>query len=494
MNRLRLYRLLRRNNKLAFRRSPAFEQSVVAKVLMALGGGMFVFYLILYGTIMGVAVSRGEYSTLIGFMPFVLTADFLLRFLVQQTPDMLVKPYMLMPMSKYTVIECFLLSSLTSTYNWLWLAMFLPYSVIAMSSGCSLPGVLMTLVSAELLIMLNSQVYLTMRTLIGRSLFWWVAAAVLYSALFLPWIVTWSESGFDRMFYLYVDAASSVLFLVAVVLLLAAWLYLNRQMQFRFVYEEVSKQQKTEKRENISSLAYLGRFGQTGEYLKLEVKSVMRNKVMRSRFWMSLALIAVFSALIAYTSVYDGALMTHFWCFYCFALYGVTSLTKVMGPEGNYMDLLMTHRENILSLLKAKYYFHSAILLVPLVVMMPAVVEGKFSVLMMLAYMLMCSGPLYFIMFQLAVYNKQTLPLNTKITGKNNMETGLQLVIELLAMFLPLVLVAILILLFDEDTAYAVLALVGFVFTVAHPLWLRNIYSRMMARKYINLEGFHASR
>ena len=52
MNRLKLYRLLRRNTKMAFRRSPTFEQSMVAKVMMLLLGGMFVIYLIFYGTMM----------------------------------------------------------------------------------------------------------------------------------------------------------------------------------------------------------------------------------------------------------------------------------------------------------------------------------------------------------------------------------------------------------------------------------------------------------
>ena len=38
------------------------------------------------------------------------------------------------------------------------------------------------------------------------------------------------------------------------------------------------------------------------------------------------------------------------------------------------------------------------------------------------------------------------------------------------------------------------MALLGLILTIAHPLWLRNIYLRMMQRKYQNLEGFHASR
>ena len=113
---------------------------------------------------------------------------------------------------------------------------------------------------------------------------------------------------------------------------------------------------------------------------------------------------------------------------------------------------------------------------------------------MMFAYMFICSGMLYFMLFQLAVYNKQTLPLNSKITGKNSVENGMQLVIEMLALFLPLALVAAMVLLFDDTTAYWTLIVIGLLFTVTHPFWLRNVYSRMMKRKYENLEGFHASR
>jgi hypothetical protein len=61
-------------------------------------------------------------------------------------------------------------------------------------------------------------------------------------------------------------------------------------------------------------------------------------------------------------------------------------------------------------------------------------------------------------------------------------------------MFLPVVIVAVLMLLFNATTAYIILALIGLLFTITSPLWLRNIYQRMMRRKYVNLEGFHATR
>ena len=494
MNRLKLFFLLRKQDSLALRRSPAFEQSLVARVMMVLGAGFMVMYLILLGTMMAMpASSSGMYAMLLAMMPLWMAIDFGIRFMVQQTPAMFAKPYMLLPMPFVSVVDSFLVNSLLIGYNWLWLSMLLPYSVIVFFGGASFWLALALLVSGMLLMLANSQFYLMVRTLLGRSLLWSVLPLATYGGMWVTLIV--DEDLFDRQMDFFSEVCAAWWFPLLAAVLLAGLYVLNRWMQLRFVREEICKQEKKETAmKTVSQFTFLERFGQTGEYLKLEVKSILRNKAIRSRVIMSLALIVVLTLLIAYTSVYDNYMLLQFWCFYCFGIYGITALVKVMGPEGNYIDLLMVHRENILALLKAKYYFHVAVLFIPLLLMLPAVIAGKFSLLMMLAYMLVCSGPFYFILFQLAAYNKQTLPLNNKITGKNNVENGMQLIIELLAMFLPMILVLVLVLLFDDTTADLVLCAVGLLFTVTHPLWLRNIYQRMMTRKYENLEGFHASR
>ena len=496
MNRLQLFRLLRRNNNLSYRRSPAFEQGMVAKILMLIGGGIFVIYLLAGGIGLGWAASEeGEAAFVFGMMPIVLVIDFGLRFMVQQTPDMLMKPYMLLPLPRNSVIETFLVTSLLSTYNWLWLCLYVPYGIIASMGGCGILATWGVVLCCQLLTLLNSQFYLMVRTLVNRNLLWWIVPILVYGWYWLFLAV--DGDLFEKMVDGMIEVLSSVwwLLLPLSLLLLIGMFFVNRKMQFAYVYEEVSGQAKKPKEmKHVYQFSFLERFGQTGEYLKLEIKSVMRNKAMRTRFWSSVCIIIVFTLLIAYTPIYDGMMMANFWCFYCFALYGITSLVKVMGPEGNYIDLLMVHRENILSLLHAKYYFHCAILLLPCLLMIPAIIEGKFPVLMVLAYLLLSSGLLYFIMFQLVVTNKQTMPLDQKLTGKGNIESGPQLILELVAMFLPIVLVSVLIFVFNEQTAYVVLAIIGLLLTLAHPWWLRNIYHRMMKRRYENLEGFHASR
>ncbi len=485
---------MRKQNGLAMRRNPAFEQNVVAKVMMYLGGGMMTIYLIFLGTMLAMPASESRMFTMVLAMsPLWLAIDFGSRFAVQQTPAMMVKPYLLQPMPFHSVIETFLVNTLLMGYNWVWLALYLPYAFIVLCGGASFATALLIILCGILLTLSNSQFYLIVRTLTARSVLWWVLPILVYGGFWLSAAidVKWMDKQIDFL----CDFTATWYFFLFCVVLLAGLFWVNRWMQFRYVREEIMKQEKKEAAmKKVYQYTFLERFGQTGEYLKLELKSIFRNKAIRSRVIMSLALIIVLTLLISYTSMYDGKMMLNFWCFYCFGLYGMTTLVKIMGPEGNYIDLLMTHKENILSLLKAKYYFHVAILIVPMLLMMPAVIAGKFSMLMMLAYLLLSSGLLYFTLFQLAVYNKQTIPLNQKITGKNNVENGVQMIIQMLAMFSPLVLVAALVLLFNETTAYLVLGTIGLIMTLAHPLWLRHIYVRLMKRKYENMEGFHASR
>jgi hypothetical protein len=496
MNRLQLFWLIRRNNQLGFKRSPAFEQSMVGKVMAIIGGGLMMIYLIAAGVMFAMMANESDMPAFVlVLLPLLLLIDFGMRFMGQQTPLMLMKPYMLLPMPRRAVIDTFLLTSLLSGWNLLWLSLFLPYFIITLAGGTTFLTALTVLLCGMLLVVLNSQWYLMIRTLVARSLFWWLLPVVIYGLyfglMFLDDKLGWFNAAADFIG----EYGGSWWMLLLCIALLLVMLCVNRCMQYAFVYEEISREEKKPASlKKVSSFTFLERFGQSGEYLKLELKSILRNKAIRSRVLMSLGLVVMLSLIITFSNMYDNLFMLNFWCYYCFGIYGETTLVKIMGPEGNYIDLLMVHRENTLSLLRAKYYFHVSVLIVPLLLMLPAVFAGKFSLLMMAAYCLISSGLLNFIMFQLAVYNKQTLPLDQKITGKGNMENGLQLIIELSAMFLPILIAAVLLVAFSEVTAYLVLIVIGLLFTLSHPWWLRNVYQRMMARKYENLEGFHASR
>ena len=52
MNRLQIYRLLYQHKKLRSRRSPIFEQNMVAKVFVGIGSAFTVLYLVLFAIIL----------------------------------------------------------------------------------------------------------------------------------------------------------------------------------------------------------------------------------------------------------------------------------------------------------------------------------------------------------------------------------------------------------------------------------------------------------
>ena len=497
MNKLQLFFLLRKNTKLSERRNVMFESNRYGKLFGYIILAIFGIEFIALGTFFGWLAAKEYIPYMIFFiMPFLLIFDFGGRFATQQTPMMLVKPYLLTPISKYSAIDCFLVNQLLDLGNLVWMTLFLPYVFIVWCGGLTGWQALAMLFMLHLMVLVNSQWYLFVRTLVNQSIFWWALPIVFYGSLVLPFFVL-SDKQIDQLLDFVFDGLdtyafswwSFLLFAVLFVILFA----INRRLQMQLVYSEISKNEKTTLR-SVSEFQSLNRFGQIGEYLKFEIKSTMRNKAIRSRFIQGVCFITFFSLMIAFSSVYNSSFERNFWCLYAFIFFGSVNLTKVMCPEGNYIDLLMVHEENILTLLRAKYYYYCAVLVLPFIFTLVPVFTGKFSLIMVLAYLFTVTGPVYCMLFQMAVYNKQTLPLNEKITGKNQMENKWQAIVSISSMFGPVVVVFLLQAIFDEQTAYWLLFIVGVAFTLTEQYWMRHIYRRMMRRRYDNLEGFRASR
>ena len=416
--------------------------------------------------------------------------------MTQQTPMMLVKPYLLTPISKYSAIDCFLIQQILDKGNLVWMTLYLPYTFVIWCGGITGWMAISMLILLHLMIVVNSQWYLLVRTLVNQSIFWWALPIILYGSVIVP-LFFLSDKQFDQVIDFVLDGLSEYAFswwaLLLFGSLFVAFFAINRHLQMHLIYDEISKQEKT-KLKHVSEFKALNRFGQIGEYLKLEIKSTMRNKAIRGRFIQGVCFITFFSLMIAFTEVYGSSFERNFWCFYAFVFFGSVNLTKIMCPEGNYIDLLMVHEENILTLLRAKYYYYCGILLLPFLITMVPVFMGKFSILMVLAYLFTVTGPVYFLLFHMAIFNKQTLPLNEKLTGKNQMENKWQGIVSLVSLFIPIVMVFLLRAIFNDTIAYWVLVIIGLSFTVTEQYWLRMIYRRMMLRRYQNLEGFRASR
>ena len=487
-----LFNSVRRHQALRFRRSPMFEQGMAARIMYGIGAVFMLLYLVIFGMLLGIVANEDKegLAVLPFVLPLLLVIDFSLRFLLQELPSMHLRPWLLLPVSRRRVVRAFLLADVCSWYNAVWLGFFIPFFVVTLVGGHPFWQGLGVVVGCQLMMMSNSLVWTTIRSLMEQRMVWFLLALPVYGLFLLP--LLWGLQAYgSTMEWI---CRWHIMLPIAIVWTLAV-LAVSTLIQQHLTLGEVQGSAKESSHvADTRWLSFADRWGVVGEYLKLEVKMVMRCKMVRNQFLMSCGLTVFFTLAVAYTPIYQSEFERNFWCFYCFLMYGLISLGKIMAAEGNYISVLFTRKEHILQLLKAKYYFNCIMLLVPFLLCLPAIVSGGFSLFMVLSYMLLVSGVVYFCLFQLAVYNKETLPLNQSLTMNRKSNSGIQIGWGMATMVLPVVIIVPAYLLAGPTTAYVLSAVIGLSLTLTSHLWLRHIYHRLMARKYTNLEGFYATR
>ena len=499
MTTLTLFRELRHLRKVAAKRHPMYDQNRFAKYLIGFSLALGAVYLIMFGFLfMGlfreIFPSMEPYHILNKGMLYLLMVDFLMRFTTTKLPVQEIKPFVLLPTGKDRILKSYLLLTGLNGYNLIWMFMLVPFGFGTLFRYFGFAGVMGFLVGYWLLMLLNNYWYVLCRTLINQNILYIFMPIAVYAALLAGLLMP--ETNYIGNFCLELGEGFFQWEWPAFLGVIAAiWgmFSLCHIVQKHVVYKELSKTEVVKKLKKVAEYQFLDRFGEVGEYMRLEIKLLTRNKVPRTQFFLGLSIMLFFSIVLAFTDVYDGDFMRYFITVYNFAVLGVMVLSQTMSYEGNYLDGLMSRKESILNLLRAKYYVQCTMLLVPLLIMTVPIIKGKLSLLSALACFFLASGFTFWVLMQLAVYNKLTINLNTKVTGKNSGGTSFQSLIIMAGFFAPVMVIRPLIALFNETTAMLTILVIGLAFTLTHPLWLRNIYKRFMQRRYENMEGFRAS-
>lgn len=488
---------LRKNQTLAAKRHPMFEQNRLAKFFIYFGVAFWAVYFIFIGVIMSIIFKEDfanyePYDVFNKLMLIIVAVDFFFRFLFQKPPVQEIKPYILLPVSKKKVMDCICLQTGLSSANLFWFFLLLPFAILTIPQTQGVFGLLGFLFGYWLLFLFNNYSYLICRTLISERIYYLFIPLVFFGSLlcgelFLDNCVSHFTMILGEWFIAWNPFA-----IIALLLLIALLFILNRNLQLHYIYKELGKTEVT-KLKHVSEYKYLDRFGEIGEYLRLEIKLQTRNKVPKAQFRLGIIIMLAFSFVLAFTSVYDGA-MTYFILVYNFAVLALMTLSQVMSYEGNYLDGLMSRKESVLSILKAKYYLNCFLALIPFLIMFIPASQGKFPLLAPFAMLFFTTGCLFFVMFQIAPYNKKSMNLNMKVMGKNSSGSSLQMVVSFGVMIGPLIIIGVLNSLFNATVTYLVLMILGIALTLLHPWWLRNIYARFMERRYENMDGFRNSR
>ena len=314
--RVDLFKMIWRHRKLAEKRNLSFQQNKAAKYVM---WGMTIFgfvYLCFIAILLSLAANDSRSYTPVEFVcgtiPFILVLDFFSRFAVQEIPAQLIKPYVLLPISKYSCIDNFIGTTLLSGYNFSWFAFLVPYILMSVVFSSGVWASLGILFFFWLLILVNTQWYHIARTLINDSALWWLLVGMVYAIMAMPWYLG-KHARLDYLFDFYTNIGrfitdgSPLPYLVPVALL-TLLISINRHIQYSHIQSELMHIEKTNLH-HVNKLSFFERFGQTGLYLQLEVKNLLRNKNPRKSFITSVSVVFVFSVFLSFTDIYDLSLI-----------------------------------------------------------------------------------------------------------------------------------------------------------------------------------------
>lgn len=116
----------------------------------------------------------------------------------------------------------------------------------------------------------------------------------------------------------------------------------------------------------------------------------------------------------------------HLYVVYCFTGYAISILSRIMAYEGNYLDGLLMHRGSLLYLFRGKYYVYCLLLVIPLMCMLPALILGSISVLLVFSQLVYTAGVTFPVIMLLALMNRKTAPLDASLMGKGQWNSPYQ--------------------------------------------------------------------
>ena len=441
------------------------------------------------------------------FLPMFLLIDYGIRLSMSSTPMQFIRPYTTLPVPRYAVVDCFLINTMTQAINFMWLSLSVPFCMLSVMFRYGIWEALLFIIAIQLIFTLNSLLYVLVRVFANRNFLFWIIPLLVYALPLIPLLKCFESpsKGLDLFMFFNTKVGDwlvngNVLAWIVFLGIITAMFFINRRVQYKASYKDTAEATDTKELKNVSQLSMFDRFGMIGQYIKIDIKSIMRNKAVKKQFIMIIVVTVLFSLINTFSDTYADAGMFDykFWTNYSFILVVLMQAMGIMTQEGNYIECLMVRKESIYDLMKAKYFIMLLIMLLPFTIMISMVISGKITFLFLLAMYFFTAGPVAFGMMHMVYFNNYSIPLNAVVTKSGSGAGGevktISSVIAIAALLVPSMLISGLEMLMPTNAVYILLLVTGILFTATNSLWLRNIYRLFMKRRYRNMEGFRETR
>jgi hypothetical protein len=283
----------------SFRRSASFGNNLALKIIMGLAALYFIVCFAILGTAVFFILKEEGYEPLVTinkYLIYYVLIDLIIRYFLQKMPVTNIKPLLVLPIKRSSIVHYSLGKTVISFFNVLHAFFFLPFTIVLLVQGYGYQAVLWFLGMTAMIytnnfvnILVNSKnivfyIVLTILAGLGASQYYNVFDVTAYTKLF-----------FQGMY----DA--NYLFLVPIILLVTTYYFSFDYFKTRLNLDDgLAKKKDLATTQNFT---WLNQFGTLGTFLKNDIKLLKRNK--RSRTTVIMSFLFIFYGLLFFSNAVE---------------------------------------------------------------------------------------------------------------------------------------------------------------------------------------------
>ncbi len=338
----------------AFTRSASFATNLGLKILM--------FFLIAYFSIAFLALGIGAFYilkemhldplvTVNKFLIYYFLMDLIIRLLLQAIPVMNIRPLLILPIKKPTIVHFSLGKTVLSFFNFVHAFFFIPFTVVLIIEGYDVVSAILWYLAMISLIYINNFLNILLNNKDNLFAIFVGIVVVLGGCQYYKFfdITNYTTLFFDGLFH------TKWMFLFPVMALMGLYYitfhYFKNNLYLDAGLSTKNKIAKTE------DLTWLNQFGTLGTFLKNDIKLIKRNK--RSKTTVIMSVVFLFYGFLFFTNgieAYNNPIMHIFAGIFVSGGFLFTFGQFVPSWDSSYYQLMMTQNIPYKGYLSSKWW------------------------------------------------------------------------------------------------------------------------------------------
>lgn len=419
------------------------------------------------------------------YLIFAILGDLIFRYLMQKLPVMNIKPMLVLPIKKTKLVHYVLAKSAFSFFNFMSLFFYIPFTIVLMSQGYNVMGVLGWLLAMIFIVQATNFLNFLINE---NTVAFWVIAILTVALIALERfaifdIRIYSQAIFDTI------VANPLLALVP--LGITAILY---KLDFNLLKDKLyldGMVSKKVKEANTADLTWANRFGDTAPFIKNDIRLIWRNKRTKTVFLMSF--VFLFYGLIFFTNPLFEKEMPAFLIFASLFITGGFALNYgqfIPAWDSSHYKMIMSQNIRYRKFLESKWLLMVAVTTVLYFLSIPYIYFGIDKFLMITAGAIFNIGFNSLFLLYAGSFNRKRIDLTKSGFGNTQGTSATQFIIMIPLMGFPMLLFWIFKDIINFNAGLAAIAIVGLLALVFKNYFMNLIEKKYIRDKYDTIKAF----